>query len=94
MANGIHAPWGALWLSGLVTQATLVYTQYILHVEAAPWWSHVIVAGVQGVVGVAMVYGPRAAGTMARDVGRAIRIGKGSTSIGPTPSEDKTETPL
>lgn len=64
------APWWALWIMGLVGQANLAALGY--YVRESSW--HAIGVGcLVALVAVAMVYGPAAAGKLARSSGAAIR---------------------
>ena len=70
------APWWAKWISGLVVQAGLAWSQYLAHVGEHGLWGLLGVAAAQAVTGVAMVYGPGAASRLARGVGDAVSRGR------------------
>lgn len=71
------APWWALWISGLVAQGGLAWTQYLVHLGKYGTAALLGVAAAQAIVGVAMVYGPTRASLLARGVGSAVREGRG-----------------
>jgi hypothetical protein len=72
MTNGIkHAPWWALWSSGLVAQGGLLAAQVLAYRSDGGVLGVLGLATLQAVAGIAMAYGPRSAGRLASDVGSA-----------------------
>lgn len=90
MNGGIdHTPWYVRVLMMMFVQVCLAGTQYLLYLKDSGTWAYLGMAALQLLAAVAAVYGPSSAGTLAKNVGRALKIGKSSTDVTVPPEEPR-----
>jgi hypothetical protein len=82
-----HTPWYVRVFMIFFTQICLAATQYLVYLQEGGIWATLGLAALQVVTAVAGVFGPGAAGSLARNVGRALKIGKNGTDVTVPPKD-------